>query len=187
MSYDDEGSATSCSMDFCDIEVPTKFQVPCQTVHFQMENLNIPKRNDGDHCVPLEKVGKNYRSLRRRGAAVHSQLLKNAFEASMSSYEDEDEDGDDYSMYASNSTLASRDGIEEMVTAPRKRIRNDDKEIPCVLGNLFGHMVLKNNTIPPSSSQHQQHRASFTSVSTKGNLQISKLGISPHEQDHQSL
>jgi hypothetical protein len=178
-------------MDLCDVEVPTKFEAPCQTVHFQMENS--PKRGDDGYYVPLEKVGKNYRCLRRRGAAVHSQLLKNAFEASMSSYEDEDEDCDDYSMYASNSTLASRDGIEEMVTAPRKRIRNDDKETPCVLGNLFGDMVLKNNTTPPSSSQqhhhhhHQQHRTSFTSVSTEGSLQISKLGISSHELDHQSL
>jgi hypothetical protein len=76
-----------------------------------------------DHAVPLQKVGRNYRSLRRRGASVHSQLLKNAFEASMtlSSY-DSDGDDDDYSMFASNSTLASRDGTEE-INSPRKKGR----------------------------------------------------------------
>jgi len=85
--------------------------------------LDISQDHDSrnQYFVPLEKVGRNYRCLKRRGAAVHSQLLKNAFEASMSSY-DSDGDGDDFSMHASNSTICSRDGVEDIQT-PRKRIR----------------------------------------------------------------
>jgi hypothetical protein len=73
--------------------------------------------------VPLEKVRNNYRSLKRRGATVHSQLLKSAFEASMCVGSVDDSDGDDDSlMVCSNSTIASRDGVEEILT-PRKRMR----------------------------------------------------------------
>jgi hypothetical protein len=108
------------------------------TVHFQSSvevevqhqtsasSLSLSQHHDSPdgYYVPLEKVGRNYRCLRRRGAAVHSQLLKNAFEASMNSY-DSDGDGDDCSssMYASNSTICSRDGVED-IQSPRKRIRH---------------------------------------------------------------
>jgi hypothetical protein len=85
-------------------------------------SLNEHHDNPLEYSAPLEKVGRNYRCLKRRGAAVHSQLLKNAFEASMSSY-DSDGDGDDFSMHASNSTICSRDGVEDRQT-PRKRIRH---------------------------------------------------------------
>jgi hypothetical protein len=108
---------------------------PVATVHFQSSeveaqhqtsasslSLNQHHDNPLEYSVPLEKVGRNYRCLKRRGAAVHSQLLKNAFEASMSSY-DSDGDGDDFSMHASNSTICSRDGVEDIQT-PRKRIRH---------------------------------------------------------------
>ena len=88
--------------------------------------LDISQYHDSpdEYFVPLEKVGRNYRCLKRRGAAVHSQLLKSAFEASMSSYDsDGDGDGDDFSMHASNSTICSRDGVED-IQMPRKRIRH---------------------------------------------------------------
>jgi hypothetical protein len=87
---------------------------------YNHHHMDSPK----EYSVPLEKVGRNYRCLKRRGAAVHSQLLKNAFEASMDSYDsDGGGEGDDFSMHASNSTICSRDGVEEVHT-PRKRIRH---------------------------------------------------------------
>jgi hypothetical protein len=157
---EDDASTTSCSMDICDVIVPIAPEAaPCDTVHFHAsysKNDNSNNNNNGGYYIPLEKVGKNYRHLaRRRGAAVHSQLLKDAFEASMSSNEFSDESdhsdkADDYSMYASNSTLASRDGIEDIATTPRKRSRhNDDNDdttatanTSATLGHLFwGHGI----------------------------------------------
>lgn len=125
------------------------------------------RRSASSSHVPMQKVGSNYRHLqRRRGAAIHSQLLKAAFEASMSAnLSDDDDNGDegtdDYSMYASSSTLASRDGIEDIVITPRKRVRNDDcmerrqgiSSPPMVsgspilhAGDLFDKMALKPST-----------------------------------------
>jgi hypothetical protein len=169
---DDQQSASSTgSMDLCDMEesiqaaaaacMTSSPSAPCQTVNFQIEP------EEGHYIPPLEKVGKNHRSLRRRGAAVHSLLLKSCFDASMSSYEyetdyddDDEEQQDDYSlyasMYASNSTLASRD--DDIMTVPRdsrKRIRNDDNNHD--IGHLFGDMGLKNDSNHSDHSPLSQH------------------------------
>jgi hypothetical protein len=170
---EDDASATSCSMDICDVEIPIAPEsAPFATVHFHTshsKNDSSNNSNNDGYYIPLEKVGKNYRHLaRRRGAAMHSQLLKDAFEASMSSNEfSEDasvnsDKADDYSMYASNSTLASRDGIEDIAIVPRKRSRhNDDNDgatatadTASTLGHLFwGHGIEDTTT----STLHPQH------------------------------
>ena len=89
-----------------------------------LKNISQYHDSPNESFIPLEKVGRKHRCLKRRGAAVRSQLFKNAFEASMSSY-DSDGDGDDFSsVHASNSTICSRDGVEDIQTPPRKRIRH---------------------------------------------------------------
>jgi hypothetical protein len=181
---EDDASTTSCSMDICDVEVPMAPEAtPCHAVHFHSSfsenniSNNSNHSNKDSYYIPLEKVGKNYRHLaRRRGAAVQSQLLKNAFEASMSSYEfsDNSDKADDYSMHASNSTLASRDGIEDIPTVPRKRSRrNGDNDGTTATANtssgsghlFWGHGIEIEATA--KSTLHPQ-RGSVTGVSTQG-------------------
>jgi hypothetical protein len=213
---DDQQSASSTStgsMDLCDMEESIRAaaatcstsspSAPCQMVHFQIEP------EEGHYIPPLEKLGKNYRSLRRRGAAVHSLLLKSCFDASMSSYEyetdyddDDEEKQDDYSMYASNSTLASRD--DDIMTVPRdsrKRIRNDYNNHD--IGHLFGDMGLRNDSNHSDHSPLSQHskanRARGSPSSTEGSLQLQHVVVNPqfhhhhhnfhqnHHEDHQSV
>ena len=74
----------------------------------------------------IEKSRKSCERLlaKRRGAAVQDELFKNAFDASLTAYDSDGEDGDDeFSLHASSSSLASRDGIEE-INIPRKRVRH---------------------------------------------------------------
>eukprot|EP00934_Nitzschia_sp_Nitz4_P002951 Nitzschia sp. Nitz4//scaffold197_size40390//14471//15331//NITZ4_007515-RA/size40390-processed-gene-0.2-mRNA-1//1//CDS//3329540478//2941//frame0 len=139
----------------------------CQMTEKSEDDID-EDNTDTEYFVPLESPSTNVstskgpRPLRRRGAAVHSQLLKSAFEASMSSYntdDDSDNCDDDYSMYASNSTLASRDDIC-IVNVPRKRIRGGENKggTPTAMaaeaprsgnsedgdiGRMFGNMLLR--------------------------------------------
>lgn len=193
MSEDD--SHTSISMDLCDDQEMDHHEVaaaatgvlqacPVAAVHFDASTTETAASREKGYYIPLEKVGKNYRSLRRRGAAVHSQLLKNAFEASLSSY-DSDGDDDDYSMYASNSTLASRDGVDE-VNTPRKRVRHvgdhHEESEPSVLqaSHLLGDMILTAQNAAGGLDP------SVTSISTEGSTTIKHASQSP-DNDQESL
>ena len=175
---DEENSASSPARDFCKVAIPLRFGGPFQTVHFNnthtIKQSPSPRQHhhkkqsleleDRSYYTPLD--GKISRPFRRRGAAAHSQLLRNAFEASMVTYEDEDDDDEeDGYCYTRNSTMASRDGIEEVLMVPRKRIRKSDSREAArnVLGNFFGEGIVDGTTATSRNaikSPWQQHRAS---------------------------
>jgi hypothetical protein len=161
----DHASCPVATVDFQSSEVEVQHQTSASSI-----SLDISQFHDSgkEYSVPLEKVGRNYRCLKRRGAAVHSQLLKNAFEASMDSY-DSDGDGDDFSMHASNSTICSRDGVEDIQT-PRKRIRHpvgggeqEDETTESSIqeaSNMFGGLGLM------AMHQHQSAAAASSSANS---------------------
>jgi hypothetical protein len=121
--------------------------------HNHQEDGSIPR-------PPI--VGLLLGSVRRRGAAVHSELLKSAFEASM----DFSDSGDDRDMrhdmieeesclqhsFRSDSTTGDDDG-----GPPRKRRRSLDKR-GTTLGNMLEHMVLQSycTTNSPSDEESWQ-------------------------------
>jgi hypothetical protein len=85
--------------------------------------------------------------MRRRGAALHSELLKSAFEASMN-FSDSDDDRDIRDGMIEEESLLQHSFRSDSTTGdddrgpPRKRRRSVDNR-GTTLGNMLEHMVLQ--------------------------------------------
>lgn len=103
---------------------------------------------------------RNYRSMRRRGAAVHSELLKNAFDASMDfagSDQDENDSIDSASFHQRPCSFRS-DGtstVGDDEGPPRKRPRSADQR-GSMLDSMLQHMVLHTYSSPSTNDQDER-------------------------------